>query len=195
MPGGHPPAARYFSSKGPGPAAPCHLVSRISISSFPGKRRSRIGSAIQNRPGDKGRSRHFPAVSELQPVYGPNVRGNFLSLIRLFVERGIPLPLGAVQDNRRSLLAVGNLADAIRRVLDAADPPGFGAYLLRDGEDLSTAALLRRLAAALDRPARLVAVPPAALATALRVVGRSGIADRLLGSLQIDDLRFRKTFG
>ncbi|HEY0523193.1 MAG TPA: NAD-dependent epimerase/dehydratase family protein [Stellaceae bacterium] len=135
------------------------------------------------------------SITVLRPplIYGPAVRGNFLSLIRL-AGRGIPLPLGGVEDNRRSLLAVGNLADAIRRVLDTADPPGFGGYLLRDGEDLSTAALLRRLAAALGRPARLVPVPPAILAAALRALGRGGMAERLLGSLQIDDSRFRETF-
>jgi nucleoside-diphosphate-sugar epimerase len=136
------------------------------------------------------------SVTVLRPplLYGPHVRGNFLSLIRL-VGRGLPLPFGAVKDNRRSLLAVGNLADAIRRVLDAAAPRGFGAYLLRDGEDLSTAALLRRLGDALDSPARLVPVPPAMLAAALRAIGRGGMAERLLGSLQIDDSRFRETFG
>ena len=45
-------------------------------------------------------------------VYGPGVKANFLSLMHA-VTRGMPLPLGAIH-NRRSLLYLGNLVDAIR---------------------------------------------------------------------------------
>ena len=68
--------------------------------------------------------------------------------------RGLPLPLGWV-NNRRSFVAIDNLADLI---LTCVRHPGAanGTFLVSDGEDLSTTALLRRTAAALGRPARLL---------------------------------------
>jgi nucleoside-diphosphate-sugar epimerase len=113
-------------------------------------------------------------------VYGPGVGGNFHALMRL-VARGLPLPLAGLH-NRRSLIARGNLVSAILWALDA--PPG--AYLPSDGEDLSTPALIRRLAAAMDRPARLFAAPESALRLAARVAGRAAAFDRLSGSLTVD---------
>ncbi|MGE4220873.1 MAG: NAD-dependent epimerase/dehydratase family protein, partial [Alphaproteobacteria bacterium] len=113
-------------------------------------------------------------------VYGPRVRGNFRSLLRI-VDRGIPLPFGAVA-NRRSLIALGNLADAVAWALAA--PPG--TYLPSDRRDLSTPDLIRAVAAALDRPARLIAVPPAWLRMAGTLLGKGAAVDRLLGSLTVD---------
>jgi nucleoside-diphosphate-sugar epimerase len=126
-------------------------------------------------------------------IYGPGVKANMLALLRL-CRRGVPLPFGAI-DNRRSLLYLGNLIDAIRRVVEAPARPGCRTYLLRDGEDLSTAALVRALAAGLGRPARLLPIPPRLLAAALSLAGKSAAAERLLGSLTVDDSRFRADFG
>ena len=116
-------------------------------------------------------------------VYGPGVTGNFRSLLRM-VRRGIPLPLGAV-DNRRSLIALDNLIDfilACTRHPAAADQT----FLVCDGEDLSTTSLIERLARALGRHAHLLAVRPEFLAAAAAVLGRRDLAQRLLGSLQVD---------
>ncbi len=120
-------------------------------------------------------------------VYGPGVKANFLRLLAL-AARGIPLPLASV-DNRRSLLYCGNLADAVARALDK---PGVdGAYFIRDGEDLSTGELVRRLGRALGRPARLFPVPPALLRAAAGLIGRGADAERLLGDLAVDDAPLR----
>ncbi len=112
--------------------------------------------------------------------YGPGVRGNFLTLLRA-IDRGWPLPLGGI-DNRRSLIYCGNLADAIRASLTAAP----GIYLPSDREDLSTPEMIRRLAGALGRPARLIAVPPDLLRFGAGVAGRRAALDRLAGSLTVD---------
>jgi len=135
-------------------------------------------------------------VVTLRPplVYGPGAQGNFRALVGL-CRRGVPLPLGAV-DNRRSLVALGNLADAA--VCAATAPPagpGHRLYYVRDGEDLSTAELVRRLRRALGRPPRLLAAPPGLLRGLARLAGRGAAADRLLGSLQVDDTAFRRDFG
>lgn len=116
-------------------------------------------------------------------VYGPGVSGNFRKLITA-VERGWPLPLGAV-DNQRSLVAVGNLCDFIMRVLDEPGAAG-ETYVLADGEDVSTTELLRRLARSLNRPSRLFPVAPELLETGLRFAGLGGVADRLIRDLRVD---------
>lgn len=126
------------------------------------------------------------AVVIIRPplIYGPGVKGNLRSLIRL-VERGLPLPLGAVTTNRRSLISTDNLVDLALRCLD--HPAAANQVILAsDGEDLSTASLIKHIAQALSRPARLVRVPEPLLQVSARLLGRAGQARRLLGSLQVD---------
>lgn len=117
-------------------------------------------------------------------VYGPGVKGNFSSLLRL-VARGLPLPLGSATTNRRSLVGLDNLVDLILTCVDhpmAANQT----LLVSDGEDLSTADLLRRIGKSLNRSTRLIPVPVSILIVASRLLGKSSIAQRLLGSLQVD---------
>lgn len=129
-------------------------------------------------------------VAILRPplVYGPGVKGNFLSLLRL-IERGVPLPLAAIA-NRRSLLYLGNLVDAVDLCLSHDGAAG-RTFLIRDGEDLSSAELVRRLAAALGRRAPLFPLPEGVLRLAASCIGRRAVAQRLLGSLTVDDRRIR----
>lgn len=118
-------------------------------------------------------------------VYGPGAKGNMAALMRA-VAKGVPLPLACVTGNRRSLVALANLVSALD-LLATHPEAGNTTHLIRDGEDLSTAALVRRLAAAMDRPARLLPVPPALLRGTLRLLGKSAAGHRLTGSLVVDD--------
>lgn len=116
-------------------------------------------------------------------VYGPGVKGNFASMIRL-VKKGLPLPLAAIH-NRRSLVGIDNLVDLIIRCIDhpaAANQ----IFLAGDGDDVSTTQLLRGVARAMDRPLRLIAVPTAFLTCGAMLLGKRTLAQRLLGSLQVD---------
>lgn len=117
-------------------------------------------------------------------VYGPGVKANFLSMMR-WLDKGIPLPLGAITANRRSILALDNLVDLIRVCLSHPRAAG-QVFLASDGEDLSTTALLRRTAQALGRRPPLFPVPPPALKLAATLLGRPAAAQRLCGSLQVD---------
>ena len=100
------------------------------------------------------------------------------------------MPLGSVA-NRRSLLYLGNLVDAIDRCL--SHPAAAGqTYLLSDGEDLSTAGLVSRLAVALGRRTVLFPVPASLLKLGAACVGRTADARRLLGSLTVDDRLIRQ---
>jgi len=125
-------------------------------------------------------------------VYGPGVRANFLRMLR-WVDRGVPLPLAAV-NNRRSLIYAGNLVDAIVRCLEHPAAAG-ETFLVDDGEPVSTAQLLREIGIALGRPARLVSVPGPLLQAALKVIGRGDDAMRLLGDLVVDSSHLRRTLG
>ena len=125
-------------------------------------------------------------------VYGPGVKGNFLSMMRC-LGRGVPLPLGAIH-NLRSLVAIDNLVDLVATCVyhpAAANQT----FLVSDGEDLSTTLLLRRLGAALNKPARLVPVPEQLLMLAATVVGKGGVARRLCGSLCVDISKTRQLLG
>lgn len=123
-------------------------------------------------------------------VYGPGVKANFRALLRA-VERGLPLPFGRV-DNRRSLVGVRNLADAVVHALTTSRVLGQTLHV-DDGEAISTAELVRRMGAALGRPARLLDVPTAPLMRLAHLVGRDAQIARLIGSLEVDGSRIRAT--
>lgn len=117
-------------------------------------------------------------------VYGPGVKGNFSSLLR-WVASGLPLPLGAVATNRRSLVSLDNLLDLIFTCVDHPNAAN-QIFLVSDGEDLSTTDLLRRMGKSLNQPARLIPVPVKIVSIVSSLIGRSSEAQRLLGSLQVD---------
>jgi len=125
-------------------------------------------------------------------VYGGGAPGNFATLVKA-VSRGIPLPLASVR-NLRSLIYVGNLVDAL--ITCATHPAASGqTYLVCDGEDISTAALIQKLADALGRNSRSFHFPAALLRAGAAVMGRSAQADSLIGSLRVNDAKIRGELG
>lgn len=125
-------------------------------------------------------------------VYGAGVKGNLLSLLAL-LDTGLPLPFGAIH-NRRSMVSVTNLANAL--VMAARHPDAAGeVFMVSDGDDLSTPELVARLRRLMGRPERLVPVPPSCLRLAARLSGRTGVAERLLGSLVVNPEKIRKLLG
>ena len=125
-------------------------------------------------------------------VYGPGVKGNFLSLMQA-IDQGRPLPLGAIQ-NQRSLIYLGNLVDAIRLCLTHPKAAS-KTFLVSDGDDVSTPELVRRIAAELGRRPFLLPVPVSWIRWAGRVLGKQASIDRLLGSLCVDMSRLRDELG
>lgn len=122
-------------------------------------------------------------------VYGPGVKANFLTMMK-WLWSGIPLPLGAIH-NKRSLVALDNLIDLIVTCIDHPAARN-QTFLVSDGEDLSTPQLLRRMAEALHRPARLIPVPASLLQFVAGLIGNSDVARRLCGSLQVDISKTRQ---
>lgn len=121
-------------------------------------------------------------------VYGPGVGGNFLRLMEL-VARGVPLPLGGIE-NQRSFVGLTNLTDLVARCIHHPAAAG-QTFLVADGEDVSTPDLVRRLGTALGRRVRLIAVPERMLRAASWVPGFAASYRRLCGSLQVDASRSR----
>jgi nucleoside-diphosphate-sugar epimerase len=125
-------------------------------------------------------------------VYGCNAPGNFGSLIRA-VQRGWPLPLGAVH-NQRSLVALDNLVDFI--VTCITHPKAANqTFLVSDGHDISTTELVRGMAQAAGVSARLLPVPVGALQAAARLLGKGDAMQRLCGNLQVDISKARALLG
>lgn len=123
-------------------------------------------------------------------VYGSGVKANFDLMMRLLV-RGLPLPLAAVTENRRSLVALDNLLDLILTCLShpaAANQT----FLVSDGEDLSTAQLLKRMGDAMGFPARLFYMEPSLLKLGAKILNNTELYQRLCGSLQLDISKTRQ---
>jgi len=125
-------------------------------------------------------------------VYGPGVKANFAALMRA-VQRGWPLPLGAVH-NQRSLVALDNLVDFI--VTSTTHPHAANqTFLVSDGQDLSTTELVRGMATAAGVPARLLPVPVWALQAGAKLLGKGDAVQRLCGNLQVDISKARSLLG
>ena len=125
-------------------------------------------------------------------VYGPGVKANFLAMMR-WVHRGLPVPFGELE-NCRSLVALDNLVDLIKTC--CVNPAAANrVFLVSDGEDVSTTELLRRIGAAVHRPARFLPLPPALVRAVAALAGKHGQVTRLLNSLQVDISDTRRALG
>jgi nucleoside-diphosphate-sugar epimerase len=133
-----------------------------------------------------------PVILRLPLVYGPGVVGNFLAL-EDEIARGHALPLGAIR-NRRSVLGVGNLVEAIDAALDVPVAPR-GVHFIADGESVSVPELTRAIAASLGIDARLVRIPVPLLRLAGFLSGRRAMIDRLTRSLEVDPTSFMAATG
>lgn len=136
---------------------------------------------------------HIEVVVVRPPlVYGPGVGANFARFMRA-VQRGWPLPLGAI-DNRRAMVGLGNLTDLLALCTTHPHAPG-QTFLVSDGQDLSTPDWARAIGRAAGRPARLLAVPPTLLRWAGTLTGRSEAVRRLTDSLALDIGHTHNTLG
>ncbi len=122
-------------------------------------------------------------------IYGPGVKANFLKMMR-WVEKGFPLPLGAIQ-NHRSMLGLDNLINFIELCLTHPNAAG-QTFLVSDDHDVSTTELLKEIATAMHRPPRLLSIPQFLIEMLLILFGQRHISERLCGSLQLD-ISFAKT--
>lgn len=125
-------------------------------------------------------------------IYGPGVKANFRQLIKLCL-LPLPLPFAAVH-NKRSFISLDNLADFI--VLCSWHPKAAGqTFLISDGEDVSTAALIKTIRQVNRQKSLLIPSPVWFLTLLFKLIGKSGLAVRLMGSLQVDISKAKTQLG
>lgn len=125
-------------------------------------------------------------------VYGPGVKANFLSMLK-WVKSGLPLPLGSAR-NLRSLVSVRNLADLIENCATNTVAKN-QIFNVSDDHDVSTTELLETIAAAMDKPARLINVPLSVLKLGSQIIGKPRAYDGLCGSFQLDISQTKQKLG
>ena len=125
-------------------------------------------------------------------VYGPGVKANFAALMGA-VKRGLPLPLGAVH-NQRSVVALDNLVDFIFTCITQPKAAN-QTFLVSDGHDLSTTELVRGMAQAAGVPEQMLPVPVWALQAGASLIGKGDVVQRLCGNLQVDISKARTLLG
>lgn len=125
-------------------------------------------------------------------VYGPGVKANFASMMNI-VKRKLPLPLGAIH-NQRSFVYVGNLVSFIMRCIE--HPAAVNqVFLVSDGHDLSTSELLQMCAKTLNVKLVLLPVPQKLIKFGTLLFGKRDMAQRLCGNLQVDITKAQKVLG
>jgi len=123
-------------------------------------------------------------------VYGAGVKANFKQMIK-WTANGIPLPLGGIHNNKRSLVSLDNLVDLIYLCINHPKAAN-QIFLVSDDNDLSTSQLLLDIAIALGVRSRLIPIPVPWLVFFANLIGKPGITNRLCGSLQVDITKTKK---
>ena len=116
-------------------------------------------------------------------IYGPGVKGN-LELLTKVIDKGLPLPLGAI-NNQRDMLSLNNLIDLIKTCIEHPAAPG-QIFLCSDDEPISTPQLIKLIASGLEKPARLWPVPVSVLRLLACLTGRQAMIQRLSSDFRID---------
>jgi len=130
-------------------------------------------------------------IIRLPLVYGPNVKGNFASMIK-WIKKGIPLPFGMV-NNKRSFVALDNLVDFVLLCAERNKSPNAAneIFIISDNEDISTSELILRVARAYGLKTSLLPIPVFLMRLVAFILGKSDLYDRLFGNLQVDSSKAR----
>ena len=128
-------------------------------------------------------------------VYGFDAPGNFATLVRVCGKFGL-LPFGSIK-NQRSLVSRDNLVNFLSLCADRKLSPAATnqVFLISDGEDISTAGLVSKVASLQNKRPLLMPIPKVILRFLLTLVGKRTLIDQLLESLQIDSSKARRHLG
>ncbi len=119
-------------------------------------------------------------ILRVPQVYGPHAPGMWHKLMRLCQSR-YPLPFDYV-GNRRSMLAVQNLADLIRHVLHSETTPEL--ILPTDQDDLGTTQICASLRQIMGKPRRMFHAPKPLVRAGAKLVRRPYLYEHYFGSLR-----------
>jgi nucleoside-diphosphate-sugar epimerase len=130
-------------------------------------------------------------------IHGQGNKGN-LNLLYQLIMKGIPYPLGAFE-NRRSFLSIDNFAFVIERFIDGNVVSGV--FNIADSEAISTNELIRVMASASNRKARILHLPrslmkfAASIGTALRLPFNSARLGKLTEDMVLSNSKLLETMG
>jgi len=116
-------------------------------------------------------------------IYGQGVKGN-LALLAKAVDKGLPLPLGLIK-NQRDMLSLNNLIDLIKTCIKHPAAAG-QVFLCCDNEPVSTPQLIKLIANGRGKRARLWKVPLIMLKLFACLTGRKAMFKRLSSDFRID---------
>jgi UDP-glucose 4-epimerase len=109
-------------------------------------------------------------------VYGPGAKANIAMMMRI-AALPLPLPFGAFK-NRRSLLSIDNLVQAVMVCLDNPETIN-RTFIVCDPEPITLADMIATLREAAGRPRNLFPVPPLAVRALVIAAGRQSLWDRI----------------
>ncbi len=117
-------------------------------------------------------------------IYGPNVKANFLSLIKL-VDKGIPLPFKNLE-NSRSYLYLENLVDLILKIIKD-DKFLNKHYYVSDGNDVSTKYLTDLIAKYLSKKPIYFGINKNLLKFLANVLNKKNLLYKVTGDFKVQN--------
>ncbi|MHA3787226.1 NAD-dependent epimerase/dehydratase family protein [Flavobacterium hauense] len=90
-------------------------------------------------------------------IHGPGDKGNLMLLYKI-INKGIPYPLGAF-DNNRSFTGIDNLCFLIKKIIENGDTITSGAYNVADDSPLSTLQIIKTISGLTAVKSRVLRVP------------------------------------
>ena len=129
--------------------------------------------------------------SILRPVivYGPGAKANIALMMRI-ATLPLPLPFGAFK-NRRSLLSIDNLIQAVVLCLDDRATLD-QTFIVCDREPITLAEMFVTLREATGESPRLFSIPPTAVKAVLIAAGRQPLWDRIGRELVASSAKLQK---
>ncbi|MFQ3248837.1 MAG: UDP-glucose 4-epimerase [Glaciecola sp.] len=126
-------------------------------------------------------------------IYGEGVKANFASLMR-FVDKGLPLPFRGIKYNKRSFVSVYNLVDLIKVCIEHPNAAN-QVFLASDDNDLSTSEMVALMAKVQGKKNISLPVPVWCFKLIGKLLNKTDVIDRLIGSLQLDISQTKSTLG
>lgn len=116
-------------------------------------------------------------------IYGPGVKANFLSLIKLI--KKLPVVILPVIKNKRSLVSIDNLNHLIGICIDNANAKN-QTFLVCDGNDLSTTQIFESIANVMQKRVITVPIPQVFFKLIFCSLNKKNQFERIFGSLQVN---------
>ncbi|UTV26965.1 UDP-glucose 4-epimerase family protein [Photobacterium atrarenae] len=123
-------------------------------------------------------------------IYGPGVKANFALLMKLACT-GLPLPFACINRNERSMVSVYNLVNLITTCIDHPKAAN-QVFLVSDDANLSTADMVKKISKACGKRGWMIPVPVRLFQVVGKLLGKTGMIERLTGSLSVDITKTRE---